>query len=317
MSLSESLSMMLLMDEGELRSFALTAPYRYKVYTIAKRNSEERRVIAHPSKELKFVQRLIINQLEPKLPVHPSATAYIKGKSIKDNALPHANSKYLLKMDLKNFFPSIKPELFFKECRHHGIELTNVDKSLLEGFLFWKTRRSNKLTLSIGAPSSPMVSNFILYRFDEEMSKLCLAEGVRYTRYADDLTFSTNQKGTLLSFQAKVRRVIGILYDGNIKINLRKTVLSSKAHNRHVTGVTLTNDGQLSLGREEKRKISAAIHHYSFNMLEHEDVLRLSGKLAHASFIEPEFLEKMIKKYGRDVISKLMKSGTEPVTSTT
>ncbi|WP_299019377.1 hypothetical protein [uncultured Photobacterium sp.] len=61
-------------------------------------------MIAHPSKELKFIQDLIINQLQSKLPIHDVATAYIKGKSIKDNAFPHAKSKYLLKMDLKSFF---------------------------------------------------------------------------------------------------------------------------------------------------------------------------------------------------------------------
>ncbi|MCE7727984.1 retron St85 family RNA-directed DNA polymerase [Vibrio campbellii] len=308
MNLFESLSAMLLMDEKELRSFALTAPYRYKVYTIAKRNSDDRRIIAHPSKELKFIQRLIINMLLPKLPVHSAATAYIKGKSIKDNAIPHASKKYLLKMDLKDFFPSIKPDLFFKECRHHKIEISETDKSLLEGFLFWKTRRSNQLKLSIGAPSSPFISNFILYRFDEEVSKLCRAEGVTYTRYADDLTFSTNKKDVLLSYQSKVRRIIGTLYNGNIKVNLKKTVLSSKGHNRHVTGITLSNDGSISLGREQKRKISAGIHHFSLNLLEHEDVLKLGGKLAHASFIEPSFLEKMIKKYGQEAISRLMKT---------
>ncbi|MGR6839022.1 retron St85 family RNA-directed DNA polymerase [Aliivibrio wodanis] len=225
MSLFKSLSTILLMDEKELRSFATTAPYRYKVYTIAKRNSDETRLIAHPSKELKFVQRLIIALLAPNLPIHSAATAYIKGKSIKDNALPHASKKYLLKMDLKNFFPSIKPELFFKECRYHNIEVSDIDKNLLEGFLFWKTRRSNQLKLSIGAPSSPLISNFILYRFDEEIIKACHAEGVTYTRYADDLTFSTNKKGVLLSYQAKVRRIIGILYDGNFKVNLRKNGL--------------------------------------------------------------------------------------------
>ena len=310
MSLFKSLSAMLLMDEKELRSFATTAPYRYKVYTIAKRNSEETRLIAHPSKELKFVQRLMIDQLAPNLPIHSAATAYIKGKSIKDNALPHASKKYLLKMDLKNFFPSIKPDLFFKECRYHKIELSDIDKSLLEGFLFWKTRRSNHLKLSIGAPSSPLISNFILYRFDDEISKMCDVEGVTYTRYADDLTFSTNKKGTLLSYQTKVRRIIGILYDGNIKVNLRKTVLSSKGHNRHVTGVTLSNDGGISLGREQKRKISAGIHHFSFDLLGHEDALKLSGKLAHASFIEPDFLEKMIKKYGSETLSSLSKIKT-------
>ncbi|MGR6839021.1 hypothetical protein ACU5DF_07825 [Aliivibrio wodanis] len=86
--------------------------------------------------------------------------------------------------------------------------------------------------------------------------------------------------------------------------------MSSKGHNRHVTGITLSNDGNISLGREKKRKISAGIHHFSLNLLESEDALKLSGKLAHAAFIESDFLEKMITKYGQETVSSLLKVNT-------
>lgn len=293
------------MDTDEIISFAASSPYRYKVYSIAKRNSNERRIIAHPSKELKFIQRVISEQLIEVLPIHSAAKAYTKDLSIKDNALPHANSKYMLKMDLKDFFPSIKPSLFFNECRRLNIEFSDLDKELLEGFLFWKRRRSTSLVLSIGAPSSPLVSNFILYRFDETVSRYCRSLGIKYTRYADDLTFSTNEKGVLLKFPAKVRRMLHLLYDGQIKVNLRKTVLSSKGHNRHVTGITLTNEGKLSVGRETKRTLSASIHSFKLKKLCIEDILKLKGYLAHAIFIEPDFQERMIKKYSKETIWEL------------
>ncbi|EIO3984710.1 retron St85 family RNA-directed DNA polymerase [Vibrio cholerae] len=305
MNLSEILASSLFMDDEEIRSFAASSPYRYKVYTIAKRNSQERRVIAHPSKELKFIQRLIVSLLEKRLPIHYTAKAYTKGLSIKDNAQPHMKSKYLLKMDLKDFFPSIKPSLFFRECRVHGVELSELDVELLEGFLFWKRRRATQLVLSIGAPSSPIVSNFILYRFDEVISEYCMRLGINYTRYADDLTFSTNEKDLLIKFPARVRKVLNHLYDGQIKVNLKKTVLSSKAHNRHVTGITLSNDGKLSVGREKKRKLSASIHHFIMKKLSVEEILKLKGELAHTTFIEPLFLERMIEKYGYDAINEL------------
>ncbi len=110
------------------------------------------------------------------------------------------------------------------------------------------------LVLSIGAPSSPIISNFILYRFDRIITEHCRKLGINYSRYADDLTFSTNEKDILLNFPSKVRKTLSRLYSGQIKVNLKKTVLSSKAHNRHVTGITLSNDGTLSVGREKKRK---------------------------------------------------------------
>ncbi|MDH1315247.1 retron St85 family RNA-directed DNA polymerase [Shewanella xiamenensis] len=306
MNLSELLASLLFMDDEEIISFATSSPYRYKVYSIAKRNSSERRIIAHPSKELKFIQRLIIQQLTVILPVHKAAIAYTKGLSIKDNARPHANSKYLLKMDLKDFFPSINPSLFFKECKKNGIDFSDLDMKILEGFLFWKRRRTTNLVLSIGAPSSPLVSNFILFKFDEIISNHCAILGINYTRYADDLTFSTNEKNVLLSFPAYVRKVLNTLYEGQIKVNLKKTVLSSKAHNRHVTGVTLTNEGCLSVGRNKKRQLSAAIHYFSLKKLSNEDIFKLKGSLAHSVFIEPDFLLQMERKYGKEIIFQLI-----------
>ncbi|WP_373940803.1 retron St85 family RNA-directed DNA polymerase [Vibrio chagasii] len=305
MNLTDILASSLFMDDEEIRSFSASSPYRYKVYSIAKRNSQERRIIAHPSKELKFIQRIIVSLLEQQLPIHMAAKAYTKGLSIKDNAQPHAKSKYLLKMDLKDFFPSITPSLFFRECRAHGVEVSKQDAELLEGFLFWKRRRATQLVLSIGAPSSPIVSNFILYRFDTVISEHCNKLGINYSRYADDLTFSTNEKGVLIKFPARVRKELNHLYDGQIKVNLKKTVLSSKAHNRHVTGITLTNDGKLSVGRETKRKLSASIHHFVQRKLSVKEIQKLKGDLAHTAFIEPIFLDRMIKKYGCHAINEL------------
>ncbi|MCT7085107.1 RNA-directed DNA polymerase, partial [Salmonella enterica subsp. enterica serovar Oranienburg] len=83
-----------------------------------------------------------------------------------------------------------------------------------------------------------------------------------YTRYADDLTFSTNNKDVLFDIPDMLENVLPKYSLGRIRINHEKTVFSSKGHNRHVTGITLTNDNKLSIGRERKRKISAMIHHF-------------------------------------------------------
>ena len=121
----------LCMDKREVIKFAGTAPHRYKVYNIPKRNSSKSRTIAHPSRELKFIQRLLIRDFGGTLRVHNSAFAYRKGKSIKDNALQHLKSHYLLKMDFQNFFPSITPELFFEVMMGSGILIEPIDKKIL------------------------------------------------------------------------------------------------------------------------------------------------------------------------------------------
>ena len=309
MNISERISMQLFMNKQELLSFALSSPHRYKVYKIPKRNSSKFRTIAHPSKELKFIQRLLINELSGKLNIHPSSTAYKKGCSIKNNAEVHANTKYLLKMDLKDFFPSITPHRFFEECRIQKVEFTKLDTEILTGFLFWKPRRAKKLILSIGAPSSPLISNFILFRLDEFILNYCNGLGINYTRYADDLTFSTDRKEVLFRLPQQIKKALKSLYNNEIKINSLKTIFSSKAHNRHVTGVTLSNDGKISIGREAKRNISVKIHHFSQNLLEADAVFQLKGHFSHATFIEPLFKIQMINKYGFKVIEKLIMYG--------
>lgn len=297
----------LCIDKVELVRFSYTCPHRYKIYKIPKRNSKGLRTIAHPSKELKFIQKIIISYLSDKLPVHKCAYAYKLGISIKENAMVHLNTKYLLKMDFTNFFPSITPVLFFSALEKSGLEFDDSDKFLLRNFLFCRFDRSAPLKLSIGAPSSPLISNFIMFWFDEELESMCDKKEINYTRYADDLTFSTRVKNILFDVPDIVIKSLETNTEGHIKINESKTVFASKAHNRHVTGVTLSNDDVLSIGRERKRLISSMIHKFVNNLLDEENVLELHGLLSFASHIEPDFYKRMCKKYGESSLEKLKK----------
>jgi RNA-directed DNA polymerase len=305
MNIFEMLCDSLCMEEDELKHLSSTSPHRYKVYNIPKRNSLGKRTIAHPSKELKFIQRYLITILEKKLPIHDAAYAYKAKVSIKDNAQRHVNSKYLLKMDFKDFFPSISPDIFFERAKSSGINFDERDIKMLSGFLFWKPRRKKSLVLSIGAPSSPLISNFIMYDFDHMINEFCIKEKINYTRYADDITFSTNIKNSLFIIPRLVKKQLKELYLGDIKVNQSKTIFSSKKHNRHVTGITLSNNGELSIGRDKKRKISATIHKFTLGLLPEKEVPYLQGLIAHASHIEPDFYERMSKKYGAANLEKI------------
>lgn len=305
MNFLEKLSNLLMMSEKEVYSFASTAPHRYKVYTIPKRNSPEGRVIAHPSKELKFVQRVLLNEMKEVLVCSDKAYAYMPKKNIKSNALQHVESRYLLKMDFKSFFPSITPDLFFEKLRGKGVELNELDEKVLAGLLFWKPRRKGGLVLSIGAPSSPCISNFVMFDFDERVQSESLKREVTYTRYADDLTFSTKRKDVLFDFPGLVETSLTEGGYENIYVNKKKTVFSSKAHNRHVTGITLTNENKVSLGRKKKRRISAMVHYFKVGVLPAEDIDKLQGYLSFAEDIEPGFCMRMKKKYGSECINRI------------
>lgn len=306
MSISILLAKKLNITEPQLHSFCLNAPKKYKVYTIPKR-SMGKRIIAQPTKTLKKVQREALGILLPFLEVHSSSYAYKKGVGIKDNATVHKDNPYLLKMDFQNFFNKIKPDIFISKLKNKIPDISHSDEELLRNVFFWKPglKKSKTLILSIGAPSSPHISNFVMFEFDSEIESLCRQLGVIYTRYADDLTFSTNKKDVLFQLPKMIRGLLST-YMPSLTINDSKTVFSSKAHNRHVTGVTITNDGMLSLGRKKKRYLSSLIFKYSLNQISYEDFSHLRGMLGHAKYIEPAFVFRMKVKYGAELVDKII-----------
>ncbi|HCU0428652.1 retron St85 family RNA-directed DNA polymerase [Serratia sp. PGPR-27] len=294
------------MPEQEVRNYLRTVPRRYKQFTIDKRNGEPR-LIAQPAKQVKALQVSVLSELKRYIPIHECAYAYQSGRNIKANALLHAKNSYLLKMDFKNFFLSIKPEVFLNVLSKHGIAVSEDDALSIANLFFWKLRRNSPLRLSIGAPSSPFISNATMYFFDSYLSAECKKIDVDYSRYADDLTFSTKTKGILKDIPLLVKKALEMNDLKTIKINNSKTVFSSKKFNRHVTGITLNNNGDISLGRNKKRFLSSRIHYYSLGLLNNDDILELKGLLGFANYIEPIFLERMKVKYGDDLIVSIQK----------
>lgn len=309
MTLIGSLAKHLGKTEAEVKHFLRFAPNKYKVYQIPKR-SHGHRVIAQPSKELKTYQRAILEIYQ--FPVHQAATAYRKNTSIKDNASVHKSSPYLLKTDFENFFNSITPKLFwnaFDTCKSLNFTFDEEDRYWIERLLFWcpSRKQNGKLILSIGAPTSPHISNFCLFEFDRFLTDYCHQRKIRYSRYADDLTFSTKVKYELINFTPELQKILRQFFDQNMQINHRKTVLSSKAHNRHVTGVTINNAGELSLGRERKRYIKHLVHQFNLGQLNISDTGYLRGLLSFAHHIEPIFIERLKLKYTEQVIQKILR----------
>ena len=291
----------------KLASSARRSPLKYKVYKIPKRHSGVR-VIAQPTPEVKDLQRKLVEFLRTQLTVHPCATAYEPGKGIRENALRHVNNRYLLKMDFSNFFNSIKPEMFKNALLHDSVEIDDNTLILLINIFFWcpGKKLSGKLVLSVGAPSSPFISNYVMKKFDQLLSEICAKAGITYTRYADDMTFSTQRENVLFMLKEQIATLLAQSGYENITINESKTVFSSKAHNRHVTGVTLTNDNQLSVGRKNKRYASSLIFRFKLGELSTDETLTLKGLLAHYFHIEPRFKLSMKKKYGLAIINDIV-----------
>lgn len=279
----------------ELEKIIRTAPYRYKVYYINKRSGEEKREIAQPSAELKLIQRWVVDNVLNAYPIHSAAAAYVEGKGIRANAETHASNRYLLKLDFNNFFPSLKSSDYQIHTARYAPDFTpNID--LLSKILFRKKDGGIGLSLAIGAPSSPMLSNSLMYDFDCELAGYCQNFCVSYSRYADDLTFSTNQPGVLSEVHGHVAKVLQNLKYPKLSINQEKTIYSSKRHNRTVTGLVISNEGVVTIGREKKRLIRALLHKASIGSLSQEDLDWLRGYLSFVRDAEFCYWEKLTQQ---------------------
>jgi RNA-directed DNA polymerase len=297
MGVIEQLTEVFPLSPKEARVLLVTAPRRYKEHFIEKRNGRGQRLIAQPTAEIKVLQRWVVETFFSELPVHSAAKGYRPGLSIKHHATPHAGKKYLLKLDFKDFFPSIKAVDFLRHLKKHT-KLDLGDRRLLVKLLFRSNKSTKALELSIGAPSSPAVSNTIMYEFDRLLTQYCSTIGATYTRYADDLAISTNRPGVLDGARDFVAELCKALKYPKIALNESKTVFTSKQHRRQLTGLILNNQGAISLGREKKRTIRAMAHHYLHNELPVEEVARLRGLLAYSRSVDPEFVKSIQRMIG-------------------
>jgi RNA-directed DNA polymerase len=279
-----------------------SASYHYKRYTIPKRSGGER-VIFHPSRKLKALQRWLLSNVIEYWPVHPAAMGYRPGKSIFDNASAHIDSRYLLRMDMENFFPSITIQ--------DMIAFMAKRPTLFEG---WTPKDQDSFcrlvfregSLTIGAPTSPAISNALCIDLDSALSGLSMGQNVVYTRYADDLFFSSRIKQVLYSVEADVKIAVACLQiPQDLKINSTKTKHCSKRGARRVTGIVLGSDGNPYVSRETKRYIRSQVNRVG--RLDEPELTKLAGLISYVTGFEPDFLNKLIFKYGLEKMNQATK----------
>ena len=137
-----------------------------------------------------------------------------------------------------------------------------------------------------------------MFEFDSLISNYANAHGLVYTRYADDITMSSEGHLDKNGIMTEINSAITVIDFPRLKLNLAKTKLASKSTSRRVTGLVLANDGALSLGRDRKRQISAMVHHATTGQSDTATIAHLAGLLSFANDIEPSFVAAIRKKYG-------------------
>lgn len=310
MNLVEELSLALGVGTREILGLIATAPRRYKVYPIDKRNGGKR-IIAQPSSELKEAQRFVLKNYLCMMPVHEAAKAYVSDANIYDNAISHARSEYILKLDFKEFFPSIVVADLVQVIKSRQLPYDKALQWQLAQILFWGRGSAVPTCLSIGAPSSPALSNIVMYNIDAHLSELAHKMNVIYTRYADDITISSLSKESAVKFEVAARQYIGKIKSPKLIFNDEKRGLYGRGQRRMVTGLVITPDHKVSIGRERKRLISSMIHKASLGELDANNTLNLQGLLGFCLASEPSFVESMKDKYGQGFVTKLIKTRVE------
>lgn len=289
-------------DPGLVDRIVRTAPSRYKTYPIDKRGGGIR-LVSQPAKEVKILQRALNDVLLKHLPVHPSATAYREGSSIRENAIPHAGIGPILKLDFAEFFPSIKLHDWKQYCERTECLSEVHDVEMSGRLIFHLPKGSSTLQLAIGSPCSPFVSNALMHEFDALVVEAVAADKVVYTRYADDLTFSAPRLGHLRDVEKTVRGILRGLSFPRLRLNIDKTTYVTSKFGRRVTGLTLTNAGGVSIGHERKRKLHTAVYRALQNQLDANELAELKGMLGFAHSVEPEFIKTLRKRFGEGVVS--------------
>lgn len=240
----------------------------YSRFTIPKRSGGTR-LIASPKPYLAKAQQWVSSEILSKMPVHDAATAFRPGKSIVDNANEHINAAVLVRIDLKDFFPSIPFERvrhLFMRCGYNSgiasaLALICTDASRVYTEIDGQRRvvATSKLGLPQGACTSPAVANLVAEHLDVRMSGLAesLSPVWRYTRYADDLVFSSEDPKADVAFLIKC--ATEIVQAEGFSINSAKTSIRRPGGRMVVTGVGVDGE-RLYVPRSEIRRIRAFLH---------------------------------------------------------
>jgi RNA-directed DNA polymerase len=219
------LSALLGFQEVALKESLLVRAELYTSYFIPKRSAGYRR-IDEPKPSLRKIQEWILRFILDRCIPHAAATAFYKGRSIKLNAEPHLNQPMVLSLDIKNFFGSISVVRVGRVFRQLGYASDVADALAL-----LTTFRSG---LPQGAPTSPALSNLAMVTADETLAEYAAGSSIRYSRYADDMTFSGRfRPGFVISFVRRVLAARGLV------LNEAKTRLMLRHQRQEVTGVVV------------------------------------------------------------------------------
>ena len=206
-----------------------------------------KRKLSVPDLILKKVQKSIADNILAYYPISRYATAYAFGSSVQRNARPHVGKEKILKLDIEGFFDNIlyarvKEKVFYEEKFSEPIRV------LLSMLCYYND------ALPQGAPTSPAITNILMYDFDEKIGAYCEERDISFTRYCDDMTFSGD-----FDEQEIIALVKGELRKMGLFLKNRKTVVIPSTKRQRVTGIVVNE--KVNVAKEYKKKVRQEVYY--------------------------------------------------------
>jgi RNA-directed DNA polymerase len=242
--------------------YHVPAEQKYKTFTIPKKTGGDR-TISTPVSALKIIQWKLNQLLTAVYEVKPSVHGFVPGKNIVTNAKAHAGKRFVLNLDLADFFGSVN----FGRVRGLLMKAPYDLPAPVATVLAQICCHEDKLPQ--GAPTSPIITNMLCAKMDSQLQRLAKECRATYTRYADDITFSTTLKEfpEALAYAIETEdgdklllgdRLLGIIAENGFNINEKKVRLQVRGNHQEVTGLT-TNQFP-NVKRTYVRQIRAMLH---------------------------------------------------------
>jgi RNA-directed DNA polymerase len=213
------------------------APKRYRIFHIRKKSGGLREIKA-PCRQLDVILTCINVMLKACYEPSDAAMGFTSGKSVLDNASVHVGHNYVFNIDLKDFFPSIPQARVWRRLQLRPFNFSREIANVLAGVCCACDENAQGNVLPQGSPASPLLTNAICDKLDRQMKGVAKRFGLHYSRYADDMTFSSmhNVYQEDSTFRTEIRRIIA---EQGFRMNEKKTRLQKTGARQEVTGLTV------------------------------------------------------------------------------
>lgn len=248
----------------------------YKKFTLKKRNGSMRQLVV-VDKNLKEIQSSLAIHFSQNYKASEYAYGFVakeseltaaktqpelsldklRPKGVITNALAHTNKKLVISMDLKEFFPTITFPRVMGLLKSEPYKFSNKEASILASMICLPKEIDDKRGLPQGAPTSPIISNLLCKKLDFQLGRIAQKYDLNYTRYADDLTFSTNNLKRI-SANKIIHEATKCVERNGFHVNVDKTKVMYSNQRQMVTGI-LVNEG-LNLPKKQVDAIRATLH---------------------------------------------------------